>query len=69
MMYSRWSRQPGWSANKKAIFGGLPPVVRDVVAWLARRQIRKELWGQGALRARPGSLLRVLGGGKRVPDA
>ena len=47
MMYSRWLRPQGWPANKQAIFGGLPPVVRDGVAWFARRQIRKELWGQG----------------------
>ena len=47
MMWTRWVLPLGWPANKQAIFGGLPPVVRDVVPWVARRKIRQEIWGQG----------------------
>jgi glutathione S-transferase len=47
MMWSRWIQPHNWQANKDAIFGRFPPLVRDVIAWQARRQIRKEIWGQG----------------------
>jgi glutathione S-transferase len=47
VMWSRWAQPRNWSANKQAIFGGLPPVLRDVVAWYARRQMRRQIRGQG----------------------
>jgi len=47
MMWSRWSQPHNWPANKEAIFGKFPPLLRDVIAWWARRQIHKEIWGQG----------------------
>jgi glutathione S-transferase len=50
MMYSRWYRPENWAANKQAIFGVLPPVVRDGVAWIARRSMRGQIRGQGAAR-------------------
>ena len=47
MMYSRWSQPHNWPINKKAIFGNLPFGVRGLVATMVRRQIRKQIWGQG----------------------
>jgi glutathione S-transferase len=47
MMWSRWIQPHNWAANKAAIFGRFPPVLRDAFAAIARRQIRKEIWGQG----------------------
>jgi glutathione S-transferase len=47
MLWSRWAQAQNWQANKQAIFGGFPPVLRDVIAWITRRQIRKEIWGHG----------------------
>ena len=40
-------RDANWRENKRAIFGRLPPVVRDVVATYVRRQILKEMRGHG----------------------
>jgi glutathione S-transferase len=47
VMWSRWSQPHNWPAMKDAIFGGLPPVLRDAVAGYARRQMRKQIRGQG----------------------
>lgn len=47
-MYARWAkRDRNWLENKRAIFGGMPPVVRDLVGVIARRRIRSQIWGQG----------------------
>ena len=40
-------RNTNWAENKRAIFGRMPPVVRDVVATIVRRQIMKEFRGHG----------------------
>ncbi len=47
VMWPRWSQPHNWPANKQAIFGRIPPVLRDVIAWYVRRQIRKQVRGQG----------------------
>jgi glutathione S-transferase len=47
VMWSRWSQPHNWPAMKGAIFGGLPPVLRDLIASFARRQMRKQIRGQG----------------------
>ena len=36
-------RDVNWAENKRAIFGGLPPIVRDLVSVLARRGILRQL--------------------------
>jgi glutathione S-transferase len=47
-VFARWGkRDANWTENKRAIFGKLPPVVRDLVPVLARRRMLKELWGHG----------------------
>lgn len=47
VMYSRWSTPTGWVENRHAFFGGLPPVVRALVATLVRREMRAQIRGQG----------------------
>ena len=47
MVYSRWFETEGWALTRAAFFGHMPPVVRDVVPVLARRGMRKEIWGHG----------------------
>ena len=47
MLYSRWFDDESWSLTRTAFFGGLPPVVRNVVPAVARRGMRKEIWGHG----------------------
>lgn len=47
VLYTRWFTPEGWVLTRPAFFGGLPPVLRDIVPALARRGVRKELWGHG----------------------
>ncbi|MEE9397510.1 MAG: glutathione S-transferase family protein [Methylococcales bacterium] len=47
-MYARWQYTDGnWQINKKALFGGLPPVIRNIAALAYRGIIRKQIYGQG----------------------
>ncbi len=48
-MYARWQYgDQNWRVNKQALFGELPPVIRDIVAWIYRWLIiRREIYGQG----------------------
>ena len=48
-MYARWQyTDENWQINKKAIFGGMPPVIRDVAAMVYRRLVvRKQIYGHG----------------------
>jgi glutathione S-transferase len=47
-MYSRWQyTDANWQVNKKAIFGVMPPVIRDVAAFYYRRRIQRQILGHG----------------------
>jgi glutathione S-transferase len=47
-MYSRWLyTDTNWQINKKAIFGVMPPVIRDIVAAYFRNKIKKQIYGHG----------------------
>lgn len=46
-MYARWFEQENWPQVKSEFFRGLPPLLRQLVPPLARRNMRRELWGQG----------------------
>lgn len=47
-MLSRWDySEPNWQVNRQAIFGWLPPVVRDLGAIYYRRRIKGQLLGHG----------------------
>lgn len=47
MLHARWMEPSGWNVVKPLFFGAIPPVLRDGVAALARRGIRRALYGQG----------------------
>ncbi|PCH85575.1 MAG: glutathione S-transferase [Piscirickettsiaceae bacterium] len=50
-MYTRWQyTNENWHVNKKAIFGVMPPIVRDVAATVYRRLIKKQIYGHGMAR-------------------
>jgi glutathione S-transferase len=50
-MYARWQyTDENWQVNKKAIFGVMPPIVRDVAAVVYRRLIKKQIYGHGMAR-------------------
>jgi glutathione S-transferase len=47
-MLSRWNdTEQNWQTNKQAIFGGLPPIARDLAAWIYRRRINSQIVGHG----------------------
>lgn len=47
-MMSRWDfTESNWQANKQAIFGGLPPLARDLAAVIYRRRIKAQILGHG----------------------
>ncbi len=48
MMYSRWSyTNENWQINRNAIFGTLPPIVRQIAATYTRRKIKSQIFNQG----------------------
>lgn len=47
-LYSRWQyTDENWQTNKQAIFGGLPPIIRDIVASRWRQKIKRQIHGHG----------------------
>lgn len=48
---ARWADDRGWHLPRKAFFGGMPPVVRDVVANLVRRKTLGSLVARDFTRA------------------
>lgn len=47
-MMSRWNHtEANWQTLKQAIFGGLPPVARDLAAAAYRRRIKSQILGHG----------------------
>ena len=53
LVYSRWLDDTGWAAIRPAFFASLPPGLRQVIAPLARRSVRKILHAQGYGRHTP----------------
>ena len=53
-LYSRWQySDKNWQANKEAIFSALPRIIRDFGASLTRRNIQRQIYGQGTGRHTP----------------
>ncbi len=47
-MYTRWQyTENNWRTNKQAVFGDLPPIIRDIAAIVYRHLIKKQIYGQG----------------------
>jgi len=59
-MDTRWRYdEANWQQNKRAIFSVIPIVVRDVVAWVHRRAIRRQISGQGTRRLSPDAIFAL----------
>ncbi len=46
-VYERWIDERNWPVVRAALFGGLPPPLRSLVPFIARRKVRDYLHGQG----------------------
>ena len=46
IVYSRWA-DDGFDLVKLAFFGGIPAGLRDIIGWLARSAVRRQLRAQG----------------------
>jgi glutathione S-transferase len=51
VLATRWADERGWPVPRKAFFGGMPPVLRDVIATVARRSTLRALEGRDFTRA------------------
>jgi glutathione S-transferase len=64
VLATRWADERGWPVPRKAFFGGVPPVLRNVVATIVRRKTLAALRGRdftrGGLAACEERLFRVL---------
>ena len=59
-MYTRWQyTEENWQQNKKAIFSVLPPVIRDIAAFLYRIRIRRQILGHGISRLEETDIFRL----------
>lgn len=47
LLYSRWMDPRNWPAVKQAVFGYLPPVLRQLVPAIVRGKLRRDMLGQG----------------------
>jgi glutathione S-transferase len=66
-MFTRWSySEPNWQTNKQAIFGVMPPVLRDLAAWAYRHRINSQIRGHGLGRHTPEEVFQL---GKEDIDA
>ena len=50
LVYSRWAREDTWPLLNKTFFGKLPLLMRTIIPKIVRRQVLKELQGQGISR-------------------
>jgi glutathione S-transferase len=51
VLATRWADDRGWPVPRKAFFGGMPPVIRNVVANLVRKKTLTALKGRDFTRA------------------
>ncbi len=66
-MFTRWGyTEQNWQVNKQAIFDVLPPVVRDMAAWVYRHRINSQIRGHGIGRHTPEEVFEL---GKEDIDA
>jgi len=47
LLHGRWVDDAGWAVTRRAFFGAMPPGVRDAVAGIMRRKVRRQLRGHG----------------------
>lgn len=46
-IYTRWIEDDGFASTSRVFFDGMPPVLKQIVPFIARRAIRREIHGHG----------------------
>jgi glutathione S-transferase len=59
LVYTRWEEEAAWQVLKKAYFGNLPPIVRNIVPVIARKSTRQSLRGHGMGRHQAAEIYRI----------
>lgn len=59
IVYSRWIDDRYWPDVKKIFFGDFPPIVKDVISNILRKQVNRRLHEQGIGRHTPGEIYRI----------
>lgn len=57
--YSRWIDDANWPRTKRQYFGGMPPLLRDLVPNILRRKMRRTLYAQGIGRHTAAEIYRL----------
>ena len=47
LVYARWVEPRGWEATKQEFFKPVPALLRGPISALARRGVKKQMWGHG----------------------
>jgi len=59
IVYNRWIDNRYWPNIKKIFFGDFPPVVKDIVSVILRKQVRRRLYEQGIGRHTSGEIYQI----------
>jgi glutathione S-transferase len=61
ILFDRWVQDSGFPFVQEHYFGGLPPVVRSLVPHVIRRQVRRDVQGQGLSRMTEAQITHRIG--------
>ena len=59
IVYYRWFDDSNWPTIRKTFFGELPPIIRQVIPIIARRNIQANLQGHGMGRHTPEEIVQI----------
>ena len=59
LVYSRWIREDTWPLIKSKLFGGMPPIMKQIIPPLIRRGVRKTLHQHGIGRHNENEMLQI----------
>jgi len=59
IVYNRWIDDRYWPAVKKIFFGDFPPLVKNMVSNMLRKQVKRRLYEQGIGRHTPGEIYQI----------
>lgn len=61
VMYERWAIDENFDRGPRTYFDVIPAPMRGLVAWMVRRQVNRNMWGQGMSRHSRADICRLAG--------